>query len=248
MSPSRRVDPNPSGSVPVTGGAHSRRDPGATGQAPGVPRHLKSRGSRHRRELRRGRVFAVTAVAAAALIGVIGYLATSSSPRTCASQGAGASHHPHTSSPVTLSRPPTTRPAVSSTTTAPTTTRPAVSTTTSSPPPTSTSTNTVAATPPAATVPPSDVLVEVLNGVGTPKAASQVAHALHRIGFAINGTGNAASFDHTRNLIEYGPDSLAAAETVAAHVSGVAQYREYSALQRNEVWIILGATYDGVTS
>lgn len=241
MSPSRRVDPSPSGSVPVTGGAHSRRDLGAAGQAAGAPRHLKSRGSRHRRELRRGRVFAVAAVAAAALIGVIGYLATSSSPRTPASQEADASHHPHTSSPITSS----TRPAVSSTT-APTTTRPAVSTT--SPPPTSTSTNTVAATPPAATVPPSDVLVEVLNGVGTPNAASQVAHALHRIGFAINGTGNAASFDHTRNLIEYGPDSLVAAETVAAHLSGVAQYREYSALQRNEVWIILGATYDGVTS
>ena len=247
MSPSRRVDPNPSGSVPVTGGAHSKRDPEATGQVPRVPRHLKARGSGHRRELRRGRVFAVTAVAAAALIAVIGYLATSSSPTTHASNGTGASDNPHTSPTVTSSRPTTTRPAVSNTTSAPTTTLPPVSTTTSSPP-ASTSTTTTAATPPAATVPPSDVLVEVLNGVGTPSAATQVAHALHTIGFAINGIGNAASFDHTRNLIEYGPDSLAAAETVAAHVSGVSQYREYSALQRDEVWIILGATYDGVTA
>lgn len=98
-----------------------------------------------------------------------------------------------------------------------------------------------------ATDPPSDVLVEVLNGVGTPNVAREVARALHRIGFAINGVGNAAAFDHARNLIEYGPNSLSAAETVAAHVSGVPQYREYSALQANEVWIILGATYNGVT-
>jgi hypothetical protein len=96
-------------------------------------------------------------------------------------------------------------------------------------------------------VPPSDVLVEVLNGVGTPGAALQAAHALHALGFAINGVGNAQSFDHARNLIEYGPDSFAAAETVAAHVSGTPQYREYRALQRGEVWVILGESYDGVT-
>lgn len=93
---------------------------------------------------------------------------------------------------------------------------------------------------------PSDVLVEVVNGVGTPNVAREVAGALHRLGFAINGVANANSFDHTRNLIEYGPGSLAAAETVAAHVTGIPQYREFPALEKDEVWIILGATYDGV--
>lgn len=93
---------------------------------------------------------------------------------------------------------------------------------------------------------PSDVLVEVVNGVGTPNVAREVAGALHRLGFAINGVANANSFDHTRNLIEYGPGSLAAAETVAAHVTGIPQYREFPALEKDEVWIILGVTYDGV--
>ncbi|MGB9113571.1 MAG: LytR C-terminal domain-containing protein [Acidimicrobiales bacterium] len=186
--------------------------------------------------MRRGRVIATSGVLAAALIAVVSYLAASSG-----GPSKDAAGHSHGSSNVT-----TTLPAVTSTQPATSTTRPAVSTTTTSPP---TSTTTTSATPPSSVVtdPPSDVLVEVLNGVGTPNVALEVARALHRFGFAINGVGNAGAFDHTRNLIEYGPNSFAAAETVAAYVSGVPQYREYSALQANEVWVILGATYNGVT-
>jgi hypothetical protein len=242
MSPSRRVDPHPSGPNPVTTGAHSRRELGSTGPTQRVPRHLKAREPRGRRELRWGRVVATSAVVAAALVAVAAFLVTSSPGGRPSKDAAAGAHRSH--SPVT-----TTLPAVTSTTPATTTTRPAASTTTSSPPTSTTTSTTVATTTsvPAATVPPSDVLVEVLNGVGTPNVARQVARALHRLGFAINGVGNAAAFDHTRNLIEYGPNSLGAAQTVAAHVSGVPQYREYSALQANEVWVIVGATYDGVT-
>lgn len=238
MSPSRRVDPRPSGSNPVITGAHSRRDLGTTGPTPRAPRHLKTRAPRRRLEVRRGRVIATSGVLAAALVAVVSYLAASSG-----GPSKDAAGHSHGSSNVT-----TTLPAVTSTRAATSTTRPAVSTTTTSPP-TSTSTTTTSTTPPASVVtdPPSDVLVEVLNGVGTPNVALEVARALHRFGFAINGVGNAGAFDHTRNLIEYGPNSFAAAETVAAYVSGVPQYREYSALQANEVWVILGATYNGVT-
>jgi hypothetical protein len=239
MSPSRRVDPRPSGSVPVITGAHSRIDPLGHRTTARPPRHLKTR--EPRRELRRGRVVAVSVVGAAALIGVIAYLASSSGGPPPKKSALGTARHSHTSSAASTTIPPT-----STTAPAPTSTQPAASTT---PPPTTSPTASTApvtaATQP--TVPPSDVLVEVVNGVGTPDAARQAARALHRLGFAINGVANANSFDHSRNLIEYGPGSLAAAETVAAHVTGAPQYREYGALEANEVWVILGATYDGVT-
>jgi hypothetical protein len=66
-------------------------------------------------------------------------------------------------------------------------------------------------------------------------------------GFRINGTGDAGSFQYSTNLIEYGPGSLACAETVARYVSGASDFQENAMLQANEVWVTLGASYDGVT-
>ncbi|MGA8296913.1 MAG: LytR C-terminal domain-containing protein [Acidimicrobiales bacterium] len=186
---------------------------------------------------------------AAVLVAIIAYVAVASSPPPTHPRagGSGTTNHSHSSSAGTSSVVTTTLPATTSTNAATTTTTlPAVSST-SSPPSTTSPTTTIATTSQASAVPPSDVLVEVLNGIGTPSAARDAARALHELGFLINGVGDAVSFNHTRNLIEYGPGSFADAETVAAHVSGTPQYREYSALQQGEVWVILGSTYDGVT-
>jgi cytoskeletal protein RodZ len=226
----------------VITGAHSRIDPLSHRTTAPPPRHLKSKGPR--RELRRGRIVTVSVVGAAALVGVIAYLASSPGAPPPKKSAVGTARHSHTSSGVSTTTPSTTSPPTSTTRPAPTSTQPAASTT--APPATSPTASTTPVTA-ATQLPPSDVLVEVVNGVGTPDAARQAARALHRLGFAINGVANANSFDHSRNLIEYGPGSLAAAETVAAHVTGNPQYREYRALEVNEVWVILGATYDGVT-
>lgn len=155
------------------------------------------------------------------------------------------------SGPLSPSRPAVPRSALTSSTTTPppsTTIAPATSTTTTLPtttsaPPTSTTTTTI---PSVATIPPSDVLVEVLNGVGTRHAALQAARALKARGFLINGTGNANRFDYAKNVIEYPPGSFVSAETVAHYVSGAARFKRTASLQSNEVWVILGATYDGV--
>lgn len=231
----------------MTTGAHSFRDHDPTETTGRAPRHLRTKNQAAGRRLRKVKGVPLAAVAVAVVFGVVGYVAASlgSSPSRPPKRAAGTTH-PHTSSSVSNSSPSTTSPPVSSTAT----TRPTASTTTVAP----TTTTPTTTTPPSTSttiaanlVPTSDVLVEVLNGVGTPQVADQAARALHNLGFSINGVGNAANFDHRRNLIEYGPGSYAAAQTVAAHVTGVPQYREYHALQRDEVWVTLGATYDGVS-
>ena len=78
--------------------------------------------------------------------------------------------------------------------------------------------------------------------------AVRAARALKQVGFLINGTGNAAAFDYSINVIEYRPGSLASAKTVARYLSGASRFRRMTSLQQNEVWVTLGATYDGVSS
>ena len=118
------------------------------------------------------------------------------------------------------------------------------STTTTIPP--STTTIPPSTTTTIATVPPSQILLDVLNGVGTPKVAAQAAAALKARGFLINEAGNAAAFDYAENVIQYPPGDLAAAETVARYVSGASRLESSSTVSSGEVWLTLGSTYDGI--
>lgn len=98
-----------------------------------------------------------------------------------------------------------------------------------------------------ATVSPAEVLVEVLNGFGANEAAAAAAAALHRKGFAINGTGNASSFEYADNVIQYAPGSLSGAYTLEAYVTGTTQIVENLQVPTGEVQLVLGSTYDGIT-
>jgi len=97
-----------------------------------------------------------------------------------------------------------------------------------------------------ATVAPAEVLVEVLNGFGGNGAAAAAAAALHSQGFAINGTGNASSFEYADNVIQYAPGNLSGAYTLEAYVTGTTQIVESPDVPAGEVHLVLGSTYDGI--
>jgi len=59
------------------------------------------------------------------------------------------------------------------------------------------------------------VVVEVLNGSGSPGAARAAARLLEEKGFRIASTGNAPSFDHARTVIQYAKDKQQAATKAA---------------------------------
>jgi nucleoside-diphosphate-sugar epimerase len=94
---------------------------------------------------------------------------------------------------------------------------------------------------------PSNVLVEVLNGSGASGAASQTAQALHGEGFRVNGTGNAGSFSHVENVAEYSAGSEEAASTIAEWVTGGTELVEVRGLAPNEVYLVLGSGFHGLS-
>jgi hypothetical protein len=112
--------------------------------------------------------------------------------------------------------------------------------------PATTTTTTTAATTTTALLAPSSVLVEVLNGAGVPHLAATTAQALRAAGFLVNGTGNAASFQHDATVVEFSSGSEQAAETVAAYVSGSSVLAEVPGLAPDEVDLVLGEDFDGL--
>lgn len=96
------------------------------------------------------------------------------------------------------------------------------------------------------TTQPSEVLVEVLNGFGGNGAATAAAAALHDRGFAINGTGDAGSFEYVDNVIEYAAGELSGADTLEAYVTGTTQIVESDQVPPGEVELVLGGSYDGI--
>lgn len=97
-----------------------------------------------------------------------------------------------------------------------------------------------------ATVSPAAVLVEVLNGFGENGAATAAAAALQSRGFAINGTGNASSFEYADNVIQYAPGNLSGAYALEAYVTGTTEFVESLDVPAGEVQLVLGSTYDGI--
>lgn len=90
------------------------------------------------------------------------------------------------------------------------------------------------------------MLVEVLNGFGANGAATAAAAALHGEGFAINGTGNASSFEYADNVIQFAPGNLSDAYTLEPYVTGTTQIVESLDVPAGEVQLVLGSTYDGI--
>jgi LCP family protein required for cell wall assembly len=110
-----------------------------------------------------------------------------------------------------------------------------------------------ASAPPAAnaqvlTTSPSKVKVEVLNGAGIARLATQAAAGLASRGFDVTGTGDAASFAYTNSVIEYASaGDLAEVNTLKKEVSNVTDLRDAS-LAAGTVELILGSDFTGLTS
>ncbi len=95
---------------------------------------------------------------------------------------------------------------------------------------------------------PSKVNVEVLNGSGITGEAGQAGSDLTGKGFNVVGTGDAANFDYTDNVIEYAASSdLPAVDTLKADLSDV-QVEQNSSLTPGTIELIVGSDFSGLNS
>jgi LCP family protein required for cell wall assembly len=93
---------------------------------------------------------------------------------------------------------------------------------------------------------PSSVRIRVLNGTGKGKQATDVASALHGVGFNVAGTGDADSFRYATTTIRYGTGQLAKAQLVAASISATPTLVLDTTLRDVDVVVITGQSYAGV--
>jgi hypothetical protein len=108
--------------------------------------------------------------------------------------------------------------------------------------PGSTSTTAPAA---AAAVRPADVKVRVLNGVGTPGAASKAATGLTGSGFVVADKGDAPALA-AKTTLTYATGQRAKAQAVQAALVAPAVLAEDATLKAVDVTLLLGADYVGV--
>ncbi len=99
-------------------------------------------------------------------------------------------------------------------------------------------------TAPPVTVAPSSVSIEVANGSGVSGQAGLMVRFLAGLGYQA-GLGSSSGYGHATTVVEYAPDSLAAAEQVAAAIPGGATLVESSALTPTayNLEVITGASY-----
>jgi hypothetical protein len=88
----------------------------------------------------------------------------------------------------------------------------------------------------------------VENGSGQPGQAKQVAAALTSAGFEVNGTGDATSYNYRESDILYSSGSGTAATTLAAEIEGGVTTTETPGIPEGEVYLIVGADYEGLRS
>jgi LCP family protein required for cell wall assembly len=101
----------------------------------------------------------------------------------------------------------------------------------------------------AAGLAPSQVSVKVLNGVDfTQPIASETASSLRQLGFTIAGTANNTTSGVGTTEIEYATGHEAAAQAVASQVSGATQLLAESNLSGNDVVLVVGGTFTGVST
>ncbi len=90
------------------------------------------------------------------------------------------------------------------------------------------------------------MLVDVLNGTGAPGQATEVATALQAAGFAVEGTGNAASFENAVTIVAYPPEGQAAAHVLASHLVGDYELRLDDDMPAGAVDLVVGESWDGL--
>jgi len=96
------------------------------------------------------------------------------------------------------------------------------------------------------TTSPGNVKVEVLNGSGVTRVASQAAAGLTSRGFDVTGTGDAPSFAYTKSVIEYASAAdMAAVNTLKRELTNVTVLQVPS-LVPGTVDLILGSDFTGL--
>jgi polyisoprenyl-teichoic acid--peptidoglycan teichoic acid transferase len=99
-------------------------------------------------------------------------------------------------------------------------------------------------TAPASTVKTSDVRVRVLNGLGTPGAASKAGTTLTGAGYVVTERGDAPALA-ARTTITHGPGQLAKAQLLQSALLTPAVVREDATLRSVDLNLVLGADYTG---
>jgi LCP family protein required for cell wall assembly len=95
---------------------------------------------------------------------------------------------------------------------------------------------------------PSQVRVQVENGVGTSGLAGQVQADLTKRGFDVVGTSDASSYAYTTSVIEYAASSdMPAVNTLKAELSNV-KVQQDTSLTPGTITLIVGSTYAGLKS
>jgi LCP family protein required for cell wall assembly len=113
------------------------------------------------------------------------------------------------------------------------------------PAPAAKATSTPSARP--ATVSPSEVKVDVLNGAGTTGLAAIVRTDLTGAGFTVIGTGDVPGFGFTGSVVEYSSASqLAEANTLKARISG-ATVKQDPNVPAGSITLIVGSSFNGLS-
>jgi LCP family protein required for cell wall assembly len=102
---------------------------------------------------------------------------------------------------------------------------------------------------PVATVSPSKVQLEVLNGSGTIGVASTAATGLSNLGFNVIGTGDAPNgYSYSNSVIEYSSAAqLPEVNTLKKEVAGV-QVKQVASVQADTLSLILGSKFTGLAT
>jgi len=96
------------------------------------------------------------------------------------------------------------------------------------------------------TTSPANVKVEVLNGSGVSRLASEAAAGLTSRGFDVTGTGDAPNFAYTKSVIEYSSTAdMAAVNTLEKQLTNVTSL-QVTSLTPGTVDLILGSEFTGL--
>jgi len=98
---------------------------------------------------------------------------------------------------------------------------------------------------PPGEISPELVEVTVLNGIGEPGLATDIASAFERIGF-LTGTPGDTDEPATATTVWYAPGDEAAAKLVARHVTGAVQFGMDEDLEVGEVYLVAGPDFTTV--
>jgi LCP family protein required for cell wall assembly len=98
----------------------------------------------------------------------------------------------------------------------------------------------------ATTVAHGTISVEVENGSGASNQATEASSDLESAGYVVSGSTDAATYDYTANVVEYGPDGLAAARTLQSSLAGGATLEADPSLTGSSLTLVTGSAWDGL--